>query len=104
DIVQGLNSLHSNYPPIVHGDLKPRNILVDDDGRAILSDFGPAYILGGTEFTATSLSGLCRFMAPELLPVINDDSPPPAPTFASDLWSLGCTVGEVFHSIPPSSH
>ncbi|KDQ61894.1 hypothetical protein JAAARDRAFT_190606 [Jaapia argillacea MUCL 33604] len=93
DIVNRLKSLHSNYPPIVLGDLKPSNILVDDDRRAILSGFGSAYILGGTEFTATNLTGSCQFMAPELLPtIVIDDSPLPAPTFMSDMWSLGCTI------------
>ncbi|KDQ60143.1 hypothetical protein JAAARDRAFT_32519 [Jaapia argillacea MUCL 33604] len=96
DIVQGLKYLHSNYPPVVHGDVKPSNILVDDNGRAILCDFGSTHILDGTEFTAANLSRSCRFMAPELLPtVIDDDSPPPTPTSTSDMWSLGCTIAQL---------
>ncbi|KDQ60141.1 hypothetical protein JAAARDRAFT_32518 [Jaapia argillacea MUCL 33604] len=101
DIVQGLKSLHSNYPPVVHGDVKPSNILVNDNGRAILCDFCSAYILGGTKFTTANLSGSCRSMAPELFPtIIDDDSPPAVPTTMSDIWSLGCTMAQVHHLSP----
>mmetsp|Transcript_10342 Transcript_10342/g.22762 ORF Transcript_10342/g.22762 Transcript_10342/m.22762 type:complete len:1423 (+) Transcript_10342:125-4393(+) len=40
DTVQGLRYLHSSKPPILHGDLKGRNILIDSRFRAKLCDFG----------------------------------------------------------------
>ncbi|KDQ61866.1 hypothetical protein JAAARDRAFT_524820 [Jaapia argillacea MUCL 33604] len=102
DIVQGLKYLHSNDPPIFHGDLKPSNILVNNNGRAVLCDFGSAHILDGTESTVASLSGSCRSMAPELFPtLIDDDSPSPVPTTMSDIWSLGCAIAQLITSKKP---
>eukprot|EP00977_Amphora_coffeiformis_P000932 scaffold200_cov173-Amphora_coffeaeformis.AAC.4 len=40
DVAQGLRFLHSSKPPIMHGDLKGRNILIDSRFRAKLCDFG----------------------------------------------------------------
>ena len=40
DIAQGLRFLHSSKPPIMHGDMKGRNILIDSRFRAKLCDFG----------------------------------------------------------------
>lgn len=42
DVVQGLRFLHSSRPPILHGDLKGRNILIDSRFRAKVGDFGLA--------------------------------------------------------------
>jgi serine/threonine-protein kinase len=65
DALAGLQALHERR--IVHGDIKPGNILLDTDGRARLTDFGIASFLEET----TSLTGAGRvvgsphFMAPE---------------------------------------
>ncbi|KAF8342142.1 kinase-like domain-containing protein [Cantharellus anzutake] len=63
---EGLLHLHTYSPPIVHGDLKCANILVNDDGSACLADFG----LSKAHEEVTSLSlrdaGSQRYMAPEL--------------------------------------
>ena len=40
DIAQGLRFLHSSKPPILHGDLKAKNILIDSRFRAKVADFG----------------------------------------------------------------
>ncbi|KAG6336080.1 hypothetical protein ID866_3006 [Astraeus odoratus] len=41
DIANGLEYLHNHNPPIYHGDLKGNNVLISDDGRALLTDFVP---------------------------------------------------------------
>ena len=39
-VCKALKYLHSRKPPIIHRDIKPQNIIITDDGRAILVDFG----------------------------------------------------------------
>lgn len=69
DVVQGLRYLHSAQPPVMHGDLKANNILIDSRFRAKICDFGlstkqnnsiagtpywlpPEYLLGESKYTA----------------------------------------------------
>ncbi|KAG8912299.1 hypothetical protein FRC01_005169 [Tulasnella sp. 417] len=46
DVTLGLEYLHSQEPPIYHGDLKSLNILVDSEFHALITDFGSARRLG----------------------------------------------------------
>jgi methionine-rich copper-binding protein CopC len=51
---------------MVHRDIKPGNIMLAEDGRAILTDFGIAKILSGPSFTATgAMVGTPAYMSPE---------------------------------------
>ena len=83
------------------------NTLVNDDGRAMLTDFGLAKVIeelaGPTGNTTSMCAGCVRWQAPELIwDTISDqgedtgDAPKPSsPTRASDIWSFGCTAYEV---------
>ncbi|KAJ7826565.1 kinase-like domain-containing protein, partial [Mycena olivaceomarginata] len=92
DVIQGLSYLHDAN--IVHGDFVTtagrRNILIDGQGRACLSDFGLA-VLVESEPTIKSLTcgGSTRWMASELLV-------PPSGVFkrtiASDVWHLAVSI------------
>lgn len=78
DITQGLRFLHKSDPPVIHGDLKAQNVLIDSYFRAKVADFGLSQktdTLGGT--------GTPFWMAPELL---REES---ANTSASDVFSFG---------------
>ncbi|KAG8948916.1 hypothetical protein FRC03_000538 [Tulasnella sp. 419] len=85
DAADGLTYLHSI--PIVHGDLKAENVLVDAEGRASLCDFGMSQFIDEatriTGFTTThaNAGGTDRFLSPELL----SDEPK---TVATDIWAL----------------
>ena len=73
------------------------NILISDDGYALLSDFGLAGLvedLAGAEHTTTSMAGSLRWQAPELLLMEDEDTVSPK-TLASDVWAFACTVFEV---------
>ncbi|KAG6326687.1 hypothetical protein ID866_12305, partial [Astraeus odoratus] len=45
DIAEGLRYLHNHEPPIYHGDLKGQNVLISDDGHALLADFGLSFLV-----------------------------------------------------------
>ena len=58
-----LHYLHYRQPPLIHRDLKPENVLISDDGRPIVADFGLAKNLD-TMYCATR-AGTAAFLAPE---------------------------------------
>jgi len=90
---------------IIHGDLKPANIFLDEMGNCHLGDFGTSeYIVGGPEVTipiclrarSKSLENFTiPYMAPELV------EKPSALTCASDVWSMGCIALELATGRPP---
>ncbi len=83
---------------IVHRDVKPANILVDESvtpRRALLSDFGIARAYEGTRHTATGgWVGTPDYIAPEIL---KDDTP----TARSDQYSLACVLIEAISGNSP---
>jgi serine/threonine-protein kinase len=92
-IASGLDALHSSG--VVHRDVKPSNIMLDENGDAWLTDFGLAK---GPEYTlltkAGQVMGTLDYIAPELI----KGQPASA---ASDLYALGCTVFEAIAGEPP---
>ncbi|MGW7077029.1 serine/threonine-protein kinase [Streptomyces sp. NPDC054866] len=71
---------------VLHRDVKPGNVLLADDRRILLTDFGIAAIEGDTTITRTGeVVGSVDYLAPERVSGAN-----PGP--ASDLWALGATL------------
>ncbi|MGW1295285.1 serine/threonine-protein kinase [Streptomyces sp. NPDC002533] len=94
-VLQGLRAVHA--ASVVHRDVKPGNILVRDDGLAILVDFGIATFEGADRVTRTgSVIGTPSYLAPELFAPAS-----PGPTPASDLWALGVTLYETVEGRVP---
>jgi serine/threonine protein kinase/lipoprotein NlpI len=76
---------------VVHRDIKPSNLLLADDGRLVISDFGLARMSDGASITQTqALVGTCRYMSPEQI----DPSFGPVDR-QSDVYSLGATLYEL---------
>ncbi|WP_017601700.1 serine/threonine-protein kinase, partial [Nocardiopsis lucentensis] len=71
---------------IVHRDIKPGNVLIAGENRAVLTDFGIAHLDGSTHLTSTGLLiGSPSYLAPE---VAQGHQATPA----SDAWALGVTL------------
>lgn len=95
EVGAGLDALHG--AGLVHRDVKPDNILLDESGTAALTDFGLAKGPAYTVLTkAGQAVGTLDYMAPELIRGASA-------TAASDLYSLGCVVFECIAGVPPFS-
>ncbi|KAK3149245.1 hypothetical protein QOZ80_3AG0214830 [Eleusine coracana subsp. coracana] len=97
-ILKGLAFLHSQK--IMHRDIKGANLLVDINGVVKLADFGMAKHLS-TAAPNLSLKGTPYWMAPEVVRATLDKSV--GYDLAVDIWSLGCTIIEMFTGKPPWS-
>ncbi|KAI6001265.1 kinase-like domain-containing protein [Pisolithus albus] len=91
-IARGLCYLHDLEPGTVfHGDLKGANVLMSDDGRPLLADFGFSYLTNSSFSVPVSeeFGGTIRWMAPEMFEFGK-------PSAEADVWSFGMTALELF--------
>ena len=90
-VSSGLAYLHER--DIIHQDIKPDNILIDDSGTFLITDFGISTkarsTLRKSVMMGNNAGGTTAYMGPERF------SREPAPVKASDIWSLGATIFEL---------
>ncbi|EGZ09582.1 hypothetical protein PHYSODRAFT_523725, partial [Phytophthora sojae] len=88
DIIEALVYLHSFQPPLVHRDLKSKNVLLSSDMEAKLSDFGTSRFRSSDK-TMTGGVGTGRWLAPEVIRGDSDYGP------AVDIYSFGTLLTEL---------
>lgn len=91
-ILQGLDAAHS--AGIVHRDLKPENVLLADDGRIKIADFGLARAASHNTQTGQALLGTVAYLSPELVTGAPAD-------VRSDLYAVGIMVFELLTGRQP---
>jgi len=91
NVLCALEHLHDHQ--IIYRDLKPENLVLDQNGYLKLIDFGFAKKLEDNEKTYT-LCGTCAYMAPEVLGREGHNQP-------ADMWSLGVLLYELMVGAPP---
>ncbi|PPS11240.1 hypothetical protein GOBAR_AA09402 [Gossypium barbadense] len=99
-ILSGLAYLHSTKT--IHRDIKGANLLVDASGVVKLADFGMSKHLSGQR-ADLSLKGSPYWMAPELLQAVMQKDNRSELALAVDIWSLGCTIIEMYTGKAPWS-
>lgn len=94
DMAEALVYVHSFAPPLVHRDLKTRNVLVSGELRAKLTDFGVSRC-ASRDATMTMGVGTSRWLAPEVIAGTTDYAQP------SDVFALGVVLSELdTHALP----
>lgn len=92
DVSAGLEYLHDHN--IIHQDIKPDNILLDDNCNFMVTDFGISVSMDKGIYDSNGMSGGTRaYMGPERFEGITNN--------ASDMWSLGATAVEMLTGNPP---
>ncbi|GAX77682.1 hypothetical protein CEUSTIGMA_g5125.t1 [Chlamydomonas eustigma] len=92
DILKGVEYLHFNK--IVHGDLKPDNLLLTMSAKVKVSDFGSAVLCENNPLITCPL-GTPAFMAPEMC------TGKPFNGFQGDVWALGVCLYMFMYGVPP---
>lgn len=93
EVMSALDKVHE--AGIVHRDIKPGNVMVDEDGRAILMDFGLARQAQDAPLTADhTVLGTPNYMSPEQAEGKKLDA-------RADIYSLGIVIYEMLAGAPP---
>lgn len=101
DAASALAYLHAMNPPVLHQDIKPANILLNDNGDYMLTDFGVSTQVKqslsrvSNQDMALLSAGTISYMAPERFSRNN------LPVMANDIYSLGSTVYELTSGMLP---
>ena len=86
-LTDGISHAHASY--IIHRDIKPQNIMIQDNGEIKITDFGIAIALNNTQMTQTnSIMGSVHYLPPE-------QASGKVATVKSDIYSMGIMFYEL---------
>lgn len=92
-LTDGIAHAHESY--IIHRDIKPQNIMIEDDGKIKITDFGIAMALNATQITQTnSVMGSVHYLPPE-------QASGKGATIKGDIYSLGILMYELLTGTVP---
>ena len=92
EIALGLAHLHKNG--IIYRDLKPENVLLDNEGHLKLTDFGLSKVKQPQDGQTNTFCGTPEYLAPEIIKSVGH-------SFGVDWWSLGMLLYEMISGINP---
>lgn len=93
ELLVALQYIHKQS--VIHRDIKAANVLITNEGKVMLCDFGVAAQLSSTSLRRNTMAGTPYWMAPE---VIMEGT---SYDVKADIWSLGITIYEIATGNPP---
>src|SRR5215210_5543295 len=96
ELLDALEYLHTQEPPVIHRDIKPQNIKRTERGRMVLLDFGLAK---GTPRASATQTGSLLGYSPQYAPLEQVQGTGTDP--CSDIYSLGATLYHLLTGEPP---
>ena len=94
DLASAIYYLHNMNPPIIHRDIKPENILLTNNFKIKLTDFGWSNYIDFEGEQRSTLCGTPIYLAPEMIQNSGHDK-------HVDIWCLGVLLFELLTGIPP---
>jgi protein-serine/threonine kinase len=101
EVAVALKSIHA--VGIIHRDIKCANILVTEDGRIQICDFGISNELENQMSKRSTIIGTPHWMAPELVSHLGSEFQSIRYGTEIDCWAYGCAIYEMATGVPPNS-
>eukprot|EP01038_Epipyxis_sp_PR26KG_P004059 gene4059-5802_t len=92
-VVAGIRYLH--FQNVIHGDIKPQNLLLGEDGIVKIADFGISQMLAGSDDKLADAAGTPAFMSPELCERKSFSGQ------LADVWAIGASIYMLRFGQPP---